>query len=148
MTTISEAYENVKRLQLRKQVPIILEQNKEYIADLNRYEQLYKRSIDSESTPLRLYSSAGYSFEKEKKNPSPGYGRPDLFLTGAFYKGFKVTIQPQFYLITSTDSKTKKLIAKYGENIFGLSQFSKDQLVEEKLRKGLANHIFAVTGLG
>lgn len=146
MTTISEAYENVKRLQLRKQVPIILEQSKEEIIALNQ-RQLYNNSEDSEGTPLRLYSSAGYSFEKEKRNPNPGYGRPDLFLHGDFYRGFKVTITPEFYIINSTDSKTKKLIAKYGEDIFGLTKESKTELVEERLRKGLANHIYTTTGL-
>lgn len=146
MTTIAEMYNNFKRVNLRKQVPIILEQNKEELIALNQ-RQLYIKSQDSEEEPLQFYRSNGYADLKHRLNSSPGFGRPDLFLTGAFYKGFTVTVSPTFYIINSNDSKTQKLVAKYGPNIFGLSEESKAQFIEERLRKGIANHIYATTGL-
>lgn len=139
-------YLRFKGLNLRKQVPIIIEQTKEEIIALNQ-RQLYNRSEDSEGQPLRFYASNAYAFAKEKRNSAPGFGRPDLYDTGSFYRQFVVKVSPTFYTVNSTDSKTKKLTAKYGRDIFGLSKESKAQYANEVLFTGIKRYVEQTTGL-
>ena len=146
MTTINEMYNRWRKLQLRKQVPIIIEQTKENIIALNQ-RQLYNRSEDSEGNPLRFYSSNSYAFEKEQKNPLPGFGRPDLYDTGSFYRQFVVRVSPTFYEITSKDSKTNKLTKKYGKDVFGLQKESKAEYVNDTLFVGIKRYVEHKTGL-
>lgn len=146
MTTISDMLDSFKRLNLRKQVPIIIEQTKEEIITLNQ-RQLYNNSEDAKGVPLRFYASNSYAFEKERRNPNPGFGRPDLFLSGAFYRGFYISVTNSTYDIYSRDSKTGKLVAKYGEDIFGMTDDSQQQYVEETLYNGLSKYIEQITGV-
>jgi len=146
MTTIAEMYNNWKRVNLRKQVPIIIEQNKQELIDLNQ-SQVYQSSEDSFGEPLRFYSSNSYAFEKEKQNAAPGFGRPDLYLTGAFYRAFVVKVSPRFYEINSKDTKTKKLKSKYGEDIFGLTDENKGKFANETLFVGIRSYIESTTGV-
>ena len=53
-------------------------------------------------------------------NPSVGFGRADLYYTGAFYRGWSLLITNTGFLFDSSDSKTSDLISKYGQNIFGI----------------------------
>lgn len=133
--TIAEAYKRFKSINLRQQVPILIEQDSDTVIDLNQ-EQLYERSVDKNGAPLRLYGSVGYSLDKNKMNSKPGFGRPDLYLTGAFYRGFKIKATRNILTITSSDSKTSALTKKYGRDIFGLDEQSKD-----KFRPRLQNNI-------
>lgn len=55
------------------------------------------------------------------------YDRVTLFDTGDFYSGFTAERDGDSVLFTSTDPKTAKLEGKYGEEIFGLDEFSKDK---------------------
>lgn len=145
MTTIAEMYNRVKRLDLRKQVPILIEQSGDEIIALNQ-RQLYNNSEDSEGVPLRFYANNGYAFYKERLNSNPGFGKPDLYLTGAFYRGFYLSVTNSTYSINSRDSKTGKLEAKYGK-VFGLNSESKAEYVQRTLFIGIRKYIEGTTGV-
>lgn len=146
MTTISEMYKRFKGLNLRTEVPIIIEQNSELAIELNQ-KQLYERSVDKNGNALRLYRSAAYADQKNKMNSQPGFWRPDLYLTGDFYRGFFVKVSKNIFAISSRDSKTKKLVDMYGSDIFGLDNISKEKFREVIVKKGIINYIRFVTKL-
>lgn len=51
--------------------------------------------------------------------------RVTLFDTGAFYGAFTVERKGDMVIFTSTDDKTQRLVDKYGEGIFGLTDDDK-----------------------
>lgn len=141
--TIDEAYRRFKSVNLRQQIPILIEQDSETVIELNQ-SQLYDRSVDSNGEPLRLYSSQAYAIDKNRMNSKPGLGRPDLFVTGQFYKGFNIRVTRNALTIRSSDSKTSDLIKKYGEGIFGLDPVSKDKF-RPILHGNIVRYIKSVT---
>ncbi len=115
-----------KSLDLRANIPIMIEQTQEDVLDLNR-AQLYERSVDNTGTPLRLYRSQPYALQKNRRNPKPGFGRPDLYETGAFFRGFYLRVGRNVFTISSRDGKTSDLVKKYTPNIFGLDEKSRTE---------------------
>lgn len=59
------------------------------------------------------YASELYAEKKEQQNPLPGFGNPDLFLTGKTYDGIELEIDDNAININSRDPKFAKLNAKY-----------------------------------
>ena len=83
-------------------------------------------------------------------NAKAAKGLPDdrvtLFDTGAFYGAFTVEMDGHDLLFTSADPKTGKLVEKYGEGIFGLSD--DDRKTARKRSRALVREWFrAVTGI-
>ena len=75
---------------------------------------------------------------KNQKNPEPGLGNPDLNETGDFWRGFRFKVlNKNQYEILSTDSKNDMLVKKYGEDIFGMSDDSKEDFVKNIYRNKL-----------
>lgn len=98
------------------------EQIGEQVVQLNK-DQLYEFGEDARKQLLPLYRSIYYADMKAELRG--GRELTDLFLTGAFQDGFYLVVDGDTYYITSNDSKTQKLIEKYGENIFGLTDENK-----------------------
>lgn len=76
---------------------------------------------DSFGVLLWEYASDEYAQFKQSIGSKAPFGIADLKLTGDFYSGFILKKQGKEFTITSTDSKTNDLVAKYGSEIFGLS---------------------------
>lgn len=146
MTTIKQMLERVESIQLREAVPVIIEDTKDEILRLNKL-QLYNRGEDRNAQPLRLYGSLSYALEKNKMNPRPGFGRPDLFVTGQFYRGFNVKVSKNAFNVSSTDSKTPELVKKYSEDIFGLTPQSKTEYAKKVVYGRIKSHITAKSRL-
>lgn len=99
----------------------VIEGNEELmqkIVQLNK-DQLYEQGEDSKHGKLAAYRSLYYA--DMKANLRGGQELTDLFLTGDFQDGFYLYFDGDNYGITSNDFKTSKLIEKYGEFIFGLT---------------------------
>jgi len=71
MGTIKNMLLRVQSISLPMQVPIIIDNTKQSIIELNQ-RQLYNDSEDSNNEALRLYGSLSYALEKNKLNPLPG----------------------------------------------------------------------------
>jgi hypothetical protein len=108
----------------------IIKHNEKFIVDLNRNQLL--KGIDSQGSKLLEYESEEYAEMKRKLNP---LGVTDLKLTGKFHKGMYLKIENGVAVFGSTDSKTQDLVNKYGSDIFGLTQESKELLEAIKLRE-------------
>lgn len=123
MATIEEMLNRFESLNLRAEIPILIEKTEETIIALNQ-RQLYTQSIDKDGDPLGGYRSLAYEEMKIAMNPELG-GLVDLNLSGAFYRGFRLlTVDENIFEIDSTDSKTEDLENKYGAAIFGLTEDS------------------------
>jgi hypothetical protein len=80
------------------------------------------------------YRNPAYARRKNAMNPLPGFGIPDLKLSGAFHRQVYAETRGDKVILDSTDPKTQKLVDKYGEEIFGLNKVSKIEFIKESLR--------------
>lgn len=132
MATIPDFVTNFKRLNNNKFNEIVVDElynYQEVIMDFNK-DQLMS-GYNSNSERLRSYKNREYAEMKNEVNPLPGFGNPDLNLTGQFHRGFYVRRGGKtFLLLGSSDEKNDKLKGKYGKDIFGLTSSSKESFIE------------------
>ena len=100
-------------------IKTIVEDNSNEIIDLNTEDQLFDRGIGSDGESLGVYSNPYKKLKKAIGQPSD---RVTLRLEGDFYKSFEVIIGDKQFRINATDKKTKWLINRYGEKVFGLTK--------------------------
>lgn len=102
-------------------------------------EELSK-GIDADGEKIgnrKPYRSPKYAALKNRLNPLPGRGNPDLKLRGDLYEGIKVEVRGQELIAEGTDFKTSMLENKYG-NIVGFNPVVRERIIEEILRPELA----------
>ena len=92
MATIKQLRDSYRKIKVQEQVQQALRvTQRSYIALLKAQLyagfNVYGRKMGEE--PYGAYVLPAYAIEKERMNPLPGLGNPDLFLTGAFYDGIK-----------------------------------------------------------
>lgn len=144
--TIKGMLEKVRTVNLRAEVPQIILETSQEIVQLNR-DQL-RQGIKSNGVTLLEYKSFEYAERKHAMNPAPGFGNPDLYLEGDFYRGFQVAkITSRSFDLLSTDSKSDSLEEKYGEKIFGLTQKSRTQYALGVFYQRVKSYITGKTGL-
>jgi hypothetical protein len=100
-------------------VRTIVKENSNEIIQLNTEDQLFDQGIGSDG--LRLEPAYSNPYKKLKKALSQPSDRVTLRLEGDFYKSFEVIIGKDQFRINATDKKTKWLVNRYGEKIFGLT---------------------------
>ena len=111
----------------------VIRDNEQIIINLNRQDQLYNKGITSTSKDIssyRPYKSLTIKIKQEKGQPTD---RVTLRDRGDFYEGFYIEYFEEGFLISSTDEKTKKLKAKYGEDIFGLTNENLSNLLHKEI---------------
>lgn len=91
--------------------------------------------------PYKMEDGREYADFKNRINPVPGYGNPDLYLTGAFYEGMYGQVENDVLRIDSRDSKSNALQGKYGRDIFGLTEESKAHYVRVVLKPEAFNEL-------
>jgi hypothetical protein len=146
MGTIRRMLLGVQAIKLRENLPDLIRETSGAVLSLNRF-QLFNQSVDKTGEPLKFYSSLSYALEKNKINPLPGFGRPDLYLTGSFQRAMYVEVNSQSIKVWSRDSKTDDLIKKYSEDIFGMSPESKGKYAKQTLYPAIQNHITVKSGI-
>ena len=105
---------------------------------LKRNKAQLKKGFSKNLKKLKKYRDQEYAVYKNQKNPEPGLGNPDLNETGDFWRGFRLKVlNKNQYDILSTDSKNDMLVKKYGEDIFGMSDDSKEDFVKNIYRDKL-----------
>lgn len=137
MATIKEVLNNAKNASNNARgVTIgIIEDHEDIITGYNKNQLTH--GLRRDKTKIEpIYGSLIYALEKNKQNPLAGIYTPDLNLTGAFYRGFFLSIKGFAFEISSDDEKTNELLSKYGPMIFGLSEdsinnYSRNEFFEE-----------------
>lgn len=136
----------VKSVQLEREVPVIVQNTADEMVRLNR-SQLYK-GVNVEGNKLTPYQSPLYALEKNRTNPAPGLFNPDLFVTGAFYRGFYAQVKAgKSVIFGSTDVKSEALEEKYGKLIFGLTKDNKRVYLDTTVWPMIRAYVSRQTGL-
>jgi hypothetical protein len=73
------------------------------------------------------YKNPKYALKKEQKNSFPGYGTPDLYVTGSFHEKIELFISGGVLQWENSDGKAADLLAKYG-SVLGV--FENDRLIK------------------
>lgn len=131
MATLKKAISTIKAFNFELSLLKVVKDNDNVIIDLNTDDQLFKFGIDSAGQKLAPYRSSEYAQLKAQLNPNRV---TDLKLEGDFYKGFRVDADKFPIYVTSIDDKAAKLVAKYGEDIFGLTQENKGEFSDQILQ--------------
>lgn len=132
MGSINDLLKRLQAVNIPEESKQALEANKPLIVQLNR-----ERMLEGRKTSGRILPN--YS-----KISQEVYGYPNepikLKATGAFQQAITVDVGIDIIKTTSTDSKTEMLTKRYGEDVFGLGQPDKIDLVPP-LRKTLVANI-------
>jgi len=145
MATALDLLTNLKSLKILDIAVDAIDKTKDIAVDLN-VEQL-ACGYDSEKKRLKKYRSKSYSDFKQSMNSLPGFGNPDLILTGAFVNSFKLDISGQNLKFSASDSKSDDLTKKYGDNIFGLGETNNEYYAQQVVFPIMMNTIQGFIGL-
>ncbi len=156
MTTILQSMSALKSLNIRQMAIEAIEKNLRDMVTLNQ-SQLYEGKT---TTGKRFHKYAGrqYADVKNQMNPLPGWGNPDLNLTGDFYRAIFADLEGDDIIMDSTDEKSGLLQAKYDSSptqltgdtgkseIFGLTRENWG-LFRDKCREDFCKEFEKQTGL-
>lgn len=148
MPTISDLLEAIEGFDpLDATLDAILENEKKAI-ELNQDQLL--GGTDAFQEKLKEYRDDEYAELKNRMNPKPGYGTPDLKFTGDFYKGFFIdvmSLDEGYFELDSTDEKAESLTERYGEAIFGLDDAKETIFWIDNVFESFARILFNRTGI-
>ena len=111
----------------------IIREKEQIIINFNRETQLYDKGITSKSKSILSYKPYRRLTIQIKQDKGQPTDRVTLKDRGDFYEGFYIEYFEEGFLINSTDEKTKKLKAKYGEDIFGLTNENISNLLHKEI---------------
>jgi hypothetical protein len=117
MRTIANLLRAVQRQDLRNESLQAMADTKDKYLQ-HQKDQLFA-GFDSTGKRLKPYAQPWYATKKASMNPLPGYGNPDFYLTGAFYRSFRADIDNEGLVVYATDEKAPDLEAR-DPNIFTL----------------------------
>lgn len=119
----------------------IVRDNDNILIDMNAQDQLYAKGVNRLGVRIdeyQPYRPLTIQVKIEKRQP---YDRVTLKDTGEFYDSFYVeTAEDRFY-IKASDEKTNWLIKKYGAEIFGLTNDSLAEFINDHVKDEAYNRI-------
>lgn len=101
-----------------------------------------KTSEGTDITPPYTYKTIQIKAEKHQIAD-----RVTLRDTGAFYAGIKLDGRKKSITVSSSDRKTKKLKAKYGDEIFGLNEEKKGTFIQTFLKPRMQTRFKQAIGI-
>ena len=121
MTRVTDLAKALRSLNLRAELPKMIERQKQVPIDINRDQLLHGLTSEGETgTNLRGYRNFDYAVKKNQMNSLPEFGVADLKLTGAFYSKFDLKADATTYTLFSSDPKADELELSYTLFIFGI----------------------------
>lgn len=145
MATINQLQVKIKAVKVAEISQQSIEETKEAIVERQKDQLLH--GLNAEGQPIGEYKNPLYAEVKNRMNPLPGEGVPDLKLTGAFYSGINVQVTPDTFKTESTDNKAPDLEKKYGEQILGLDKENKSAYMQDDLKPVFVRNIRNAIGL-
>lgn len=115
----------------------VIQESEQEIIDLNQVQLFSGENADGSDIEPE-YTSLTKRIKRVKGQP---FDRVTLRDTGSFYGKMKVKTAGEILEIDSTDPKRNKLVQKYGEEIFGLTDENKSDLSEFILKPRLEEKI-------
>lgn len=127
MATINIIRARISSLSIKDESYKAVLETKQDITNIQKEQLLH--GLDAGGNKLRKYRGRKYALAKAFMNPLPGFGNPDLNLTGSFYAGFETVVNPISFATHSADPKNEFLVKKYDP--FGLNIDSKNEYIKE-----------------
>ena len=119
----------------------IIEENEAFIIDANAYFQLEQKGVNKLGIEISEYAPyAAYTVWRKLAKGQPT-DRVTLKDTGDFHSSFYVVVDEEGFEIMASDEKTEALVAKYGKDIFGLTDEHMKILVEDYIKPELVNKL-------
>lgn len=109
-------------------------ENEHHAIDLNTQSQLFEKGVDAKGDKLKEYTPFTKMLKRQKGQPTD---RTTLKDEGDFHAGFYVKSSNFPVIFDSRDSKTGELVFKYGQDIFGLTEESKEELRKEHTNEAI-----------
>ena len=104
-------------------------------------DQLYRRGINGRGEKIMSYMPYTAKTIQNKKRKGQPTTRVTLRDTGAFHKSMFVVFDSEGFYVTANDEKTEKLVEKYGEEIFRLTNKNFTRIVRSHIRKELVKRL-------
>lgn len=104
-------------------------------------DQLFKRGITGRGVKIMDYAPYAASTIRAKKKKGQPTTRVTLRDTRAFHQAMFVVFDEDGFYITSEDPKTEELRAKYGDDIFRLTNENFNRILRNHIRKELVNRL-------
>lgn len=112
---------------LDKMILEVIKENEHLVIDSNLAQ--LEAGIQNDSKPIEpAYTPFTVRIKREKGQP---FDRVTLKDEGDFHGAFFVVYYHNYFALGSDDPKTKKLVKKYGPDIFGLNEKSMKALIDE-----------------
>lgn len=147
MATARQILERAKAFNLLKEAADIVKQTDDVITDYVR-AQLYTGKDKKGNMIYPQYKNDSpankrYAIKKNRQNPIPGLGHPDLFLRGDLYKRLNVEVLDESVFFRSQVRHFKYVYSNYGEEkTFGLSEESMNEYRGKTLLPLLRKRLF------
>lgn len=109
----------------------IIESNEEYILNLNRYDQLFDKGINSDGVNL---DNIGGAYTEGYASYKRSLGLPDdrntLFINGYFYSQFELVVNNEGFKIEASKAieLVRKVLDRFEEKTLGLTSKSENKL--------------------
>ena len=104
-------------------------------------DQLYRRGINGKGQKIMDYMPYAERTIKNKRRKGQPTTRVTLRDTGAFHESMYVVFDSEGFYITASDDKTEKLVDKYGEEIFRLTNKNFTRIIRSHIRKELTKRL-------
>lgn len=142
ITTLLDRVKKVKEaLDTGRIAKEIVRDNDNILIDMNAQDQLFAKGVNRLGVRIdeyRPYSPSTIKVKIKKRQP---YDRVTLKDTGEFYDSFYVeTAEDRFY-IKASDEKTVWLIKRYGVEIFGLTNESLAEFINDYVKDEAAKKV-------
>ena len=119
----------------------IVRDNDNILIDMNAQDQLYAKGVNRLGVRIDEYQPYRHLTIQVKIEKRQPYDRVTLKDTGEFYDSFYVdTAEDRFY-IKASDGKTNWLIKKYGAEIFGLTNDSLAEFINDYVKDEAYNRV-------
>ena len=141
LQVFSDLKERLRSLPIEDFIKDVVEENKDSIELLNVFQ--LKDGQDNEGLEINPpYTPFTKQIKQMKGQPTDKVTLED---TGAFHASIKAKVSGKEITLDATDSKRNKLVKKYGKEIFGLDDESKEafsqEVLKDKLIEKTRNHL-------
>ena len=146
MPTALDLLENLQKVNINEIVKSSLINTTPALLRAQKKQMMAGKTAKGENIKPELRSQE-YAKQKKAKYQESPFGIPNLRDTGEFQQNIYLEVDSDSYKLDSTDIKSDKLKAKYGEEIFGLSENFIAEYTEKDLQPEFNRQITEITGL-
>lgn len=115
----------------------VIRDNEDVIVSAIADDQLYRRGITGRGRKIKDYAPYTDTTIRIKRKKGQPTTRVTLRDTGDFHNSMFVVFDADGFYITSSDEKTEELVAKYGEDIFRLTDKNFTRIIRSHIRRDL-----------